>query len=150
MKGQNKLTLIEILANSPFMGEIVNKVDQLAKLNRKVAQTLDPELKKHCKVANLREGILILTTTSAAFGHKIRFIEMDLLSAIRAEPEWCHIKSIKTQVRPSRPPLQKSFSSAKMALSYPAAYGIKSIAQDITTPALKEALLRLSSHFSSA
>src|ERR1700722_1515422 len=100
MIGHKKHSLANILTDSPILSEIVNKVDQLAKLNRIVHQKLDPELTKYCRVANLRDGILILSTSSPATGHLLRFAKAELLSTLRIEPQWCHLKSIKIHVRP--------------------------------------------------
>ena len=145
MTGHKKLSLIEVLAKSPLFGEIVNKVELLAKLNRVVLEKLDPELRGHCRVANLRDGVLILTTTSPALGHQLRFATSDLLTSLRALPEWCHLKSIKTQVRSTYyaalPPIPEY---PARILSKSNAEIVKASAQDINTAALKEALLRLS------
>jgi hypothetical protein len=100
MKPQ-KHSMIEILTTSPILSQIVNKVEQLAELNRIVHQKCNPELRKHCRVANYRDGILILTTHSSAIGHLLRFEKSELLTALRSLPEWCHLKSIKIHVRPN-------------------------------------------------
>lgn len=94
-------SLTNILTTSPILSQIVRKVDQLAQLNRIVHQKLDPALAKHCRVANYRDGILILTTHSSTTGHLLRFAKSELLSTLRAMPEWCHLKAIKIHVRPN-------------------------------------------------
>jgi hypothetical protein len=94
-------SLANILTTSPILSQIVRKVDQLAQLNRIVHQKLDPALKTHCRVANYRDGVLILTTNTSATGHLLRFAKGELLTALRKEPEWCHLKSIKIHVRAS-------------------------------------------------
>ncbi len=146
MKEPIKHTVVEIFTHSPRLGLIVNKVEQLSKLNRLVHEKLDCNLAKYCRVANVRDGILILTTSSPATGHLLRFAISDLLTALRAEPEWCHLKSIKTQVhplqpgtntaaKPSYPPVTLSCSNREM---------VASIAQTIDNPSLQQALHRLS------
>ena len=102
-KHSQKHSMVEILIISPILSQIVNKVEQLAKLNRIVHQKCNPELRKHCRVANYRDGILILTTHSSAVGHLLRFEKSELLTALRSLPEWCHLKSIKIHVRPKPP-----------------------------------------------
>lgn len=99
MKPQEN-SMAEILRTSSILSQIVTKVEQLAKLNRIVHEKCDPELRKHCRVANYRDGILILTTPSSAAGHLLRFSKGELLTALRSVPEWCHLKSIKIHVRP--------------------------------------------------
>ncbi len=98
-----KCSMADILTTSPILSQIVNKVEQLAKLNRIVHEKCDPKLRNHCRVANYRDGILILTTDSAAVAHWLRFEKSELLTALRSLPEWCHLKSIKIHVRPKQP-----------------------------------------------
>ena len=145
MMGHTKNSLFEILTNSPLFGKIVNKVDQLAKLNRIVHQNLDPELKSYCRVANLRDGILIITTTSPAAGHLLRFAEIDLLSKLRAEPEWCHLKSVKTLVRPSIALVKAATAQnlPKPSLSLEGRKAIENVVQGIDSHELQKALTRL-------
>ncbi len=145
-----KHSMVEILTISPILSQIVNKVEQLAKLNRIVHQKCDPELRKHCKVANYRDGILILTTHSSAVGHLLRFEKSELLTTLRSLPEWCHLKSIKIHVRPNPPgseiaPLaqEEPQSTALPLLPSRIAKDLKETALSINFPALQRALLRL-------
>jgi len=141
----NKLSLIEILATSPTLGEIVNKVEQLAKLNRIVHQKLDPKLRKHTRVANLRDGILILTTSSSAIGNLLRFEKIELLTALRADPTLCHLKAIDIKVQPDNPGLgTEECPRLKPVLSKVSAEFIKNTALNIHSSSLRTALLRLS------
>lgn len=141
-----KHSMVEILTISPILSQIVNKVEQLAKLNRIVHQKCNPELRKHCRVANYRDGILILTTHSSAVGHLLRFEKSELLTALRSLPEWCHLKSIKIHVRPNPPgseiaPLPQA--AAVPLLPARIAKDLKETALNINFPPLQHALLRL-------
>ena len=147
-----KHSMIEILTISPILSQIVNKVEQLAKLNRIVHQKCNPELRKHCRVANYRDGILILSTHSSAIGHLLRFEKSELLTALRSLPEWCHLKSIKIHVRPDLPRSEitalaqtKSATPAVALLPIPVAKALKETALNIDFRPLQEALLRLAS-----
>ncbi|HXH54708.1 MAG TPA: DciA family protein [Gammaproteobacteria bacterium] len=147
MKPQ-KHSMIEILTISPILSQIVNKVEQLAKLNRIVHQKCNPELRKHCRVANYRDGILILTTHSSAVGHLLRFEKSELLTALRSLPEWCHLKSIKIHVRPNPPeseiiPIPTSETGAFSFLPSQVSTELKKTALNINFPPLQQALLRL-------
>ncbi|MGD0465128.1 MAG: DUF721 domain-containing protein [Gammaproteobacteria bacterium] len=84
-----------LLQNSPTITNIRNKLQQLQQLNKIVAKLLPPTISCHCSVANLRDGILILTTTSPVWNHQINFLKMDLLDKLRiSEPAWAGISSI--------------------------------------------------------
>lgn len=143
-----KHSLVEIITISPILSQIVHKVDQLAKLNRIVHQKCDPELRKHCRVANYRDGILILTTNSSTVGHLLRFSKSALLTALRSAPEWCHLKSIKIHVRPN-PEDAREVSPTANTLPVPTlplciAKDLKETALNIRYQPLQQALLRLS------
>jgi|GEM_PF-1210721 hypothetical protein len=84
-----------LLQNSPTITNIRNKLQQLQQLNKIVAKLLPPTTSYHCSVANLRDGILILTTTSPVWNHQINFLKMDLLDKLRiSDPAWAGISSI--------------------------------------------------------
>lgn len=145
--GYPKWSFNEILSISPILREIVCKVEQLAKLNRQVLNKLEPQLAKHCRVANLKDGILILTTQSPTWGHQLRFASSDLLSALRAEPEWCGLKSIKIHVRPNEIPTLDRVGSTILSgpmLSPLGASYLQKTAETITDVRLQEALSKLS------
>ncbi len=91
-------SLQEILTQSSLLKDMTQKASKLVKLNQAVLKKLDPKLAPHCRVTNLRDGILILATHSPAFGHMLRFSEIELLSALRQEPEWCGLSSIQSRV----------------------------------------------------
>lgn len=151
MMGYQKNSLTDILATSTTLSQIVKKVDQLAKLNRAVLKKLDPTLAQQCRVANLRDGVLILTTSSPIWGHQLRFSEIELLSSLRSVPEWCALKSIKTHIQPVDYTHPTPFRlHPKPTLSKLGASHIEHVAQDIENQGLKQALLRLSKRGSSA
>ncbi len=144
---RNKFSLTELLAVSPVLGEIVNKVEQLAKLNRIVHQKLDTKLRRYCRVANLRDNILILTTSSPALGHLLRFEKTELLTTLRTDPTLCHLKSIEIKVRPlsnQKPTIEKQPTVVRSTLSKFSAELIKNTALNIDSVSLRTALLRLS------
>ena len=84
-----------LLQNSPTITNIRNKLQQLQQLNKIVTKLLPPILSRYVSVANLRDGILILTTTSPVWNHQINFLKMDLLDKLRvSDPAWAGIGSI--------------------------------------------------------
>lgn len=149
MIGHKTHSLANILNGSSAFNAILNKVGQLAKLNRIVHQHYDREITKYCRVANFRDGILVLTTPSPATGHLLRFTKSDLLSKLTQDPEWCHLKSITIHVRPEVPvtyhnyPAPLAQMNHKPSLSGDNVETIKTTALTIDCPALQKALLKL-------
>lgn len=92
------ISFTKLLYNAPNLHKLLDKLEQLKQLNQFVAAHLEPSLAAQCQVANLRDGILILSTTSPAWKHKLRFVTLDLLSALRANPAWSSLKSIEVRI----------------------------------------------------
>ncbi len=57
----------------------------LLKLNRAVAGLLPAPLQPWCRVANFRQGVLILETANASWMMRLRYEQSTLLSALRAQ-----------------------------------------------------------------
>jgi hypothetical protein len=136
----------DILNHSKILRGFLDKTSTLTQLNQAVLKKCDPTLRTQCRVTNVRDGILILTATSPAWGHALRFAETELLTALKQDPNWCGIKSIQSRVRPHQTTLRDSNSHLPIPTLSPAsALVIQSAAEDISTPRLKRALARLAS-----
>ena len=87
-----------LLQTNAMLSDFVTKLEKLTQIQQLVTSKLTPDLQANCCVANLRDGKLILSTTSPTWNHKLRFCSLDLLSALRAEPNWAGLKSIEIRV----------------------------------------------------
>jgi hypothetical protein len=144
MMQHKKCSIIEIFTQSPALQQIVRKVEQLANLNRIIHQNLDPELATQCRVANIREGILIISTGSPALGHLLRFAKIELLETLRRHPEWCHLKAIEIQVQPPRIwPEKPTSAMPPRTLSRQSCEALKNSALGISAVPLQRALLAI-------
>lgn len=90
--------ITSLIRATPDLQKFVEKLEQLDHINRYLSTHLEPALADNCRVANLRDGALVLSTTSPAWHHKLRFVTMDLLSTLRANPLWSGLKSIEVRV----------------------------------------------------
>ena len=88
----------DLLSATPELQKFVSKLQHLEQINNYLLTHLDPQLAPHCRVANLRDGALVLSTTSPAWNHKLRFAAVDILSLLRANPLWSGLKSIEVRV----------------------------------------------------
>lgn len=72
----------------------------LLKLNRAVKGLLPAQLHPWCRVANFRQGILVLETANASWMMRLRYEQLNLLSALRAQilPS---LSSIDIRINPS-------------------------------------------------
>lgn len=136
---------LDLLQTVPDLRKFVSKLDQLKQINNFVSSKLEPILARNCRVANLRDGSLILSTTSPAWNHKLRFIALDLLSALRSNPAWSGLKSI--EVRVDYLPINEHNTTTNLKKpSLPSVHNAKlmqEIANNITCKKLSESLNKL-------
>lgn len=145
MKCKTNQSFTSLIHNSPDLCKFVAKVGQLDEINQIIASKLDPSLSDNCRVANLRDGTLILATTSPAWNHKLRFSSLDLLSALRLDPRWRGLKSIEIRVD-YLPPIDTASNTnphKPRPLSQFSANLLQQAAASISNPQLAAALRRL-------
>ncbi|PKI09360.1 DUF721 domain-containing protein, partial [Shewanella sp. 11B5] len=65
--------------------ELAEKAELLNNLNRYVKQTLNGPVAEQLKVANLRQGVLVIETTSAAWAARINFQKQKLLKQLQTD-----------------------------------------------------------------
>lgn len=142
----NHRSLANLLQNSQLLRDFVFKLQQLYQINQTVRYKLPPDLQPHCQVANLREGTLILTTTSPTWNHKLRFHRLELLSSLRADPAWAGLKAIELKVEylPTVNTDVHISSNPAKSLSKAAAKALARTADTISNRRLAEALIKLS------
>jgi len=132
--------------NSP-LHRVFAKIKQLNALNSRLSTFLDENLRKNCQVANLNGHCLVLLVNTGTAATQLRFIIPDLLQKFRLDPELRPIQDIQCKVRP----VSSGSSATKplrnvTPLSRQTASIIEEIAESITEPKLKKALLRIAKH----
>lgn len=147
-------SLTNLLSSVPELQQLTQKLAQLEQINFYLTANLDPTLAAHCRVANLRDGSLILSTTSPAWNHKLRFASLDLLTVLRANPKWSGLKSIAVRVDylPAVNPIPQPASNLKRhkPISANHAQLMQHAAQNITCTKLAQSLHRLAHKLSAA
>ena len=84
-----------MLQTSPVISDFCVKLEQLQQLQQAISNLLPPTIGNYCKVANLRNGVLVLTTNSPVWKHQLNFLKMDLLEQLRnSNTFWSGIASI--------------------------------------------------------
>lgn len=72
-------------AEKGSLHNIQQRAIALLKLNRAVKGLLPSQLHPWCRVANFRQGILVLETANASWLMRLRYEQSSLLSALRAQ-----------------------------------------------------------------
>lgn len=82
------------------LSKIQQRAIMLLKLNRAVSVLLPELLRPWCRVANVRQGVMVLETANASWKIRLRYEQPQLLSALRAQilPS---LSSIDIRINPS-------------------------------------------------
>ncbi len=142
-------SLSNVLQTAPTLRTFVTKLEQLAQINFAIANHLQASMANHCKVANLRDGALVLSTSSPAWHHKLRFSSMEILSLLRRDPRWSGLKSIEVRVD-YLPNIESQASNIQQPKTKPISAAnrllIQQTASHLTNHKLAEALRKLAHH----
>lgn len=97
--------LDKVLSNSSgTLGKLLRHAESVNELACKVARLLDPELRKHCHLANARDGKLVFVCTSAAWSSRLLMQAPEILASLRAAGVEAFTKiEVKTRPGPHRP-----------------------------------------------
>lgn len=141
-----------LLQNSPTISKLYCKLQQIQQLNNVLANLLPPLAAQNCYVSNLKEGMLILTTTSPVWNHQINFLKSDLINKLRnSSPEFAGITTIKVktsyllaELDNYNTPSSTNTPPKKLNISPKSATIIRNIAEkEITHPPLANILKKL-------
>lgn len=96
---------VDEIAGSDARGlaRLLGRARHLDRMDRVMAETLDPRHAPHVRVANLRQGVLILATPVAPIAQRIRMETPRLLSAMQAAFPG-EIQSLEVKITPDLPP----------------------------------------------
>lgn len=68
-----------------FLAQIQQRAVMLLKLNRTIGTLLPAPLRPWCRVANFRQGVIVLETANASWKMRLRYEQTQLLSTLRAQ-----------------------------------------------------------------
>ncbi len=125
--------------------QLREKASELEKLNQKLAVFLPSPLNKHCRVANLRQDVVVLNVNSAAWSARIRFMTPAILSYLRDKCSLPYLKSVR--IRVSMPDAKNAVRDNRPAsISKRSAAGLKQCADALSDDGLREVMRRLANH----
>lgn len=120
----------------------MNRAHHLAALDRRVADYLPPSLAPHVRVANLRDGVLVLHADSTAWRMRAHYLAPGLLEALRGLPDLAGLVSIQVRVAPAAG-TPRPVSPRPLRLSADASQCLADVADTVSDPGLRDALRRL-------
>jgi hypothetical protein len=93
-------TSTEQLIQSAGFGKIQQHAQKIAQANQAVSSILAPNVAKMCRVANIRDGYLLIEASSAAIKMKLDYDRLYLLSQLRGQG-FANLMSVEIKVNPS-------------------------------------------------
>jgi hypothetical protein len=131
---------------------IFAKINELQKLNSKIANYLDPHLVPYCQIANLIKNKLIILVANGSIATQLRFQNTLLLKKFSMDPDLQHIFHIECKVQPNlAQPLPGSNSRQVRKiepLSLDAAQVIREMAKTLKDDSLRDVMERIASRTS--
>lgn len=140
-------SLSGLLKSSPqTLGPLLNHAHRLEQLNKILREQLPPPLNQHCRIANLRDDILLLHADSPAWALKLRYSVPDMLDRLRRQPELQQLRTITVKINPASLVAAPAKKTRRARMSEDTARLLDDVADAITHPTLRTALLRLARH----
>ena len=132
----------KLLARDGRLQSLLRRAEAVESLNALVRGHLAAPLDQHCRVANLKNGVLTLQTESPAWAARLRYTVPQLLAALRADPR---LESAFTTIRVSVVPQQvrRDRPGRRASLSSRSADSLRAAAEGMSDPRLAAALRRL-------
>ncbi len=146
MKPFSSKTIDSILQQDPhsILGLIQLKVSELKKINQLWQAEISPDIAQHSRVANLREGCLVIEIDSAAWAFRLRYLLPDLTKKLIKYPMLNTLKHIEWYIQPQFHLSSKPIKQMPI-LSDHSAHLLRNTAMNIKIKQLQDALVRLSS-----
>ncbi len=124
-------------------GGLLQRGHFLQRLNKLLQSLLDDNLKLHCQVGNIRDGVLILYSDSTAWASRLRYQCPALLKQLQQRRGLAELRQIEVKVQPKQ---HKETQHKPATLSEQASSCLSVCADTVADEKLSRALLRLASH----
>jgi hypothetical protein len=130
-----------LLGTDTAIVRLLEHVQLLQSLDKRLHACLDTAAAGHAQVADLNSDRLIIHASSAAWATRLRYLTPQLLRCLRTSPSLTNLNHIEVKVSPpTQPPTQVALPAA---LSADSAAILDSTADAISDPALRAVLRRL-------
>lgn len=141
-------TPANILQNDPesVLAFIQNKILQLTTLNQIWQTEISKDLAGQTRVANFREGYLIIECASAAWATRLRYQLPDITEKLIKYTELRDLTHIEWNIQPLFHTDRAQLRTAPLVLSAVSSQLLTHAAHHIKVKPLQEALLRIAKH----
>ncbi len=123
---------------------LLRRARDLERVDGLIRQHLGAPLNRHCRLANLTPHTVILHADSPVWSARLRYRTPEILALLRRQLGHPGLRQAQVRVRPPmEPPVR---APARPQVSAGTATLLRSVAEGIDDPRLRQALLRLARH----
>lgn len=133
-----------LLRDAKPLKALFQQARRLEQLQQLLESQLQPAARAHCKVASWRDGCLLLVITDGQWATRLRYQQRRLQRQLGEMEAFTGLTRILFKVQPPVPDAPRP--PAALPLTSSAADNIRSTADGISDPRLREALERLARH----
>lgn len=137
-------TADSILRQSQPLQALLGTARRLDHLQRLLEAALEPAAREHCKVASWRDGTLLLIVSNGHWATRLHYQQRRLLRLLQEQAAFNGLQRILFKVQPVTG--SSSAGARHVELSAAAADSLRTAADGISDPRLREALERLAKH----
>lgn len=137
-------TADSILRQSQPLQALLGAARRLDKLQNLLEAALEPAAREHCKVASWRDGTLLLIVSNGHWATRLHYQQRRLLRLLQEQTAFNGLQRILLKVQPVTG--SSSAGARHVELSAAAADSLRTAADGISDPRLREALERLARH----
>ncbi|QLF92577.1 DUF721 domain-containing protein [Pseudomonas sp. ABC1] len=133
-----------LLRDAKPLKALFQQARRLEQLQQLLESQLQPAARAHCRVASWRDGCLLLVITDGQWATRLRYQQRRLQRQLGEMQAFAGLTRILFKVQPPVPDAPRPAAAPPLTSS--AADNIRSTADGISDPRLREALERLARH----
>jgi hypothetical protein len=137
----NPLKIRKLLGGSQY-SRLVSQARSLMALEVSLQELLPEPLNAHCRLLAIREETLVLAADSPVWAARLRFHAPQLVTQLR-HTQSVKLRTIRVRVRPPERNVATEHRKTTIQCSKESKASLQQVAQTISDPGLKTALLRL-------
>jgi hypothetical protein len=137
----NPLQIRKLLAGSQY-SRLISQARTLIVLEAALQELLPESLKAHCQLLAVRDETLVLAADSPVWAARLRFHAPQLVKQLCLS-QAVTLRTVRIRVRPPERNIPASCRSTLPKRSKSSTAALQQLAQDVSDPGLKTALLRL-------
>lgn len=145
MNKKNKtLPICELVNDKNFpIVELFNKANRIQQIDTKLKGFLDPCLKNHFELANIKNDSVVLLVTSSNWATRLRYNIPTILDVLNNQLNFTDIKTVRIKVKTLIPENSQKIKNS-ISLSKASSELLRDVADNFTDPEIRNCFIKLS------